>query len=917
MKKYVWIISLVIVILLSGCGGDEEETPTAPPDPATEAVVESKATATSEPVPEIETVTIRFAVNDIQQGLYKEIISAFEEENPEIKIKMVSVEDVLELDSLTAEWPDDAMMRLASAADVISFQASRSATESGLVLDLAPLIESIPNANPEDFFPGTLSDCQWEGGTWCLPTSANFQFIFFDRDAFDEAGVPYPEPGWTWDDFLDKAVALTKREGDEVLRWGFVQDWNRHASMIDSWVGPLVDGSTDPPKPLFDRPEVLEAVTWYADLYLEHQVTPYFKNPEEGGGLAVPEGQKLIDGGKAAMWPSFSGLYSWQSEQLNLGVVPYPVEAPGSGGAGDKTNPLWIDAASVSAGTAHPEEAFRWLNNLSMQPVDIFGLAYLPARRSVAEASGFWDDVDEELGAAMRFAVEHAYVTGEQSGFGALADAIDEVIAGNKPVEDALADAQTQALIDIGEAVAEQEAATPVPTVVVSAEEEEAVDPDAISIVFSVGPSSLLNPGPIRDLADAFHEENPKIVVDVQQPNIFGGVADINLRSLAADADCFAWVPGFQDPENLEAILNLDPFLDADTAFDSDDFYPLMLNRFTYQGQLWGLPSQGTTFVIEYNKGLFDAAGVPYPEGGPDEIWTTDDFLEIAVALTEGEDEASKVYGFVTNYYEVNDLVFMMERLGAVLVDLDADPPTIDFSDPSVVDAVRWYADLSTEYGVKPIYIGDISDLLTSPTLAVEREGVINEGRAAMWTSTGAASPLGEREGLEIGVAPLPAGANGASGAYVSPEGYFISAETEARQACWSWITYLTGQVEAVENIPARRSVAESEAFRQKAGDERADAYLATMAAADQPSSLAFLEDEPWMGMGLIWLGRAYAQTVEGELPVEEALALIQDTFDAYRACVVSRDVMADETGYQECVMDIDPTFPAFIFGGG
>jgi multiple sugar transport system substrate-binding protein len=342
-----------------------------------------------------------------------------------------------------------------------------------------------------------------------------------------------------------------------------------------------------------------------------------------------------------------------------------------------------------------------------------------------------------------------------------------------------------------------------------------------------------------------------------------------------------------------------------------------MLNRFTYQGQLWGLPSEGTTYVIEYNKDLFDAAGVDYPTVDPTdlgEVWTTDDFLEIAVALTSGEDEA-KVYGLVTNYYEVNDLVFLMERLGAVLVDQSVDPPTIDFSDPSVVEALRWYADLSTEYGVKPIYIGDIADILTSPTLALEREAVINESRAAMWTATGTTNVLGGREGLNVGVAPLPVGTAGTGGAYVSAEGYFISAGTEARQACWQWITFLTDQPEAVQNIPARRSVAESAAFRGQVGDERAAAYLATMAATDRPSSLQFLEDEPWMGVSLIWLGRAYAQTVDDELPVEEALSQVQDTFDAYRACVISRDAMSDDQEQQDCVMEIDPSFPAFIFG--
>lgn len=915
MKK-LFILLLVVTTLLAACGPKEEATPT-PEDVATSPPVPSEETVESVPTPQVEKVTIRFAVDDLEGALYQDIISAFEEDNPDIDIKLVSINETLDLSAVGGEWPEDAMLRLASAADVINVQPSRQAIEAALALDLMPLIEAHPNAQPEDFFPGTLSACQRDGGTWCLPTGANFQLIFFDKDAFDEVGEPYPEPGWTWDDFLAKASALTREENGEVTRWGFVQPWNRHVDFVDSWVGPLMDSTADPPEPLFDRPEVLEAVTWYTDLHLEHQVMPYLKNPEDASALTVPEGQRLIDSQQAAMWPYFSGLWSWLSEQRNLGVAPFPVEAPVAGGTGDRTTPLSIDAAFVSAGTAQPEAAWRWLNNLTLQTVDLLGLEFLPARRSVAEASGFWDDADEELGPALRFAVEHAYVMDWQPGYGALSDAIDDILSGERSVDEALADAQTQARIDIGEELAEGGEATPAPTVVVVSGEEAEVSPEAITIVFTPGPSGILNLGPFRDLAGKFQETHPEIVVDVQQPNIFGGAAELNLKSLAQDADCFGWAPQFQDPESLEAILSLEPFLDADPSFSTDDFYPLMLNRFTYQGQLWGLPSEGTTYVIEYNKDLFDAAGVDYPTVDPTdlgEVWTTDDFLEIAVALTSGEDEA-KVYGLVTNYYEVNDLVFLMERLGAVLVDQSVDPPTIDFSDPSVVEALRWYADLSTEYGVKPIYIGDIADILTSPTLALEREAVINESRAAMWTATGTTNVLGGREGLNVGVAPLPVGTAGTGGAYVSAEGYFISAGTEARQACWQWITFLTDQPEAVQNIPARRSVAESAAFRGQVGDERAAAYLATMAATDRPSSLQFLEDEPWMGVSLIWLGRAYAQTVDDELPVEEALSQVQDTFDAYRACVISRDAMSDDQEQQDCVMEIDPSFPAFIFG--
>ena len=29
----------------------------------------------------------------------------------------------------------------------------------------------------------------------------DFNLIYYDKAKFDEAGLAYPEPGWTWDDF--------------------------------------------------------------------------------------------------------------------------------------------------------------------------------------------------------------------------------------------------------------------------------------------------------------------------------------------------------------------------------------------------------------------------------------------------------------------------------------------------------------------------------------------------------------------------------------------------------------------------------------------------------------------------------------------------------------------------------------------
>ena len=75
-----------------------------------------------------------------------------------------------------------------------------------------------------------------------------------------------------------------------------------------------------------------------------------------------------------------------------------------------------------------------------------------------------------------------------------------------------------------------------------------------------------------------------------------------------------------QDPQSLQAVLNLSPFLEAADDLSLDDYYPQLLTSFTAQGQTWGLPADVTPFVIEYNTALFASAGVAPPSSD----WTWD-----------------------------------------------------------------------------------------------------------------------------------------------------------------------------------------------------------------------------------------------------------------------------------------------------
>ncbi len=887
MRRKQVLLLLAVTVLLAACGDVSELAPMPSVQLATVA-------ASDKPV------MIRFAVWDWQQASYADLIQAFEDANPDVLVQLVSINESLGLDP-TGEgaWPDDWRLRLSAVADVVNQPVGSGMIEAGLVRDLVPFIDADSNFQPEDFYPGMLESYQWKGSIWTLPTKANFRLIFYDKHAFDEANVPYPEPGWTWDDFVTKAMALTLRQEDQVVRWGFVEPSFDPLSFIHGRVGQMFDDITDPPTFCFDQPEVIQAISWYSDLYLGEQVMPYL----ESGSMA----ETLIDGGQAAMWADASVLWWSYSQGRQIGTVPFPVDTSDA-----RTTRMWVDGMYMSAGTSHPDAAWRWMSFLSRQPIIgqwSIGGQWLPARRSVAESTSFWDELDKELAGSLQYAVDHSYVTswGVVAGYQAFYQAMAAILRGEKSVEEALAQAQVEAQAELQEELVRRAEATPVPTFVVPSGEEQApIREEVTTISFISGPSSS-ELQRYRELAKQFHEMHPDLVVEVNASPL----SDLSdLQGLAHTADCFLGYPSLENPANRAALLALEPLLDAGPSFPIADFYPLVLEQFTRQGQLWGLPAEVMPYVVEYNVDLFDAAGVDHPALD----WTTDDFLKLAVTLTQSKGE-EKQYGFVPEVYEGNILPLILERLGASPVNRSVTPPALSFNDPATVEAMRWYVDLATAYGVRPVFVTDFDQLTAGSSFDVERQLLIDQGRAAMWTNRELAADLQDRNGLNVGVAPLPVMPGSTSGGYLTASGYFISAQVQDPQVCWQWIAFLTGQSEIVRGLPARRSVAESDKYRQQVGDERAAAYLASVAGLKRPFQI--FSDEPWLRGATYWLFQAYGQALVGEASVEEALDTAQGMADNYRDCVTARDAFSDREQWQACLEKTDPTLPDFLLGQG
>jgi len=724
---------------------------------------------------------------------------------------------------------------------------------------LSSFIEADSTFEAADFCPGLLEQFQWDGGIWALPAKVYFTLILYDKTAFEEAGISPPSPGWTFEEFTQAAQQLTVREGDRILRYGFINPSpGSTISLVLGRAGAWADESVAPPLPELDNPAMAEAVVWYTDLALKYNVMP---NPAEFDQQQLIA---LIEDGKAAMWVWYPATH------LEPGVVPLPE---------GKAIVDWKGATgyAVSAGTSHPRESWEWLSFLTHQPFT----ESVPPRRSLP-IQGF----DKEVEAVYNYILDKHQVTLPTNlpVVDLLLEALDSVFAGEWRVEEALAEAQAQALA-LAEASAEEVHTPSSPIVVATPKPRD----EGITIAFCPGGVTL---DYYRPLAEEFHEQHPEFNVDPIE------LEEWNLQYMTEECDCLVTHRAWFDHQDL---MNLQPFLDADPGFSLDDFYPQFLEGFRREGDLWGLPLEGDLQVLYYNEDLFDEAGVEYPQPG----WTLEDFLEKAVALTSGEAE-SKVYGYVPLDSPGIDLILLRGLHGTTLIDATARPPRPQLDNQTVVAALRWYADLALEYGVMPIFTAREGQQDPYQSL-LERRILISAGRAAMWT-THPSTHFEKRMPPRIGVVPLPLGQQKMGMREHGVWGYVISANAAHPQACWEWIKFASDRsAVVVRGLPARRSIAESPEYRSQVGEEVAEALSGTLEHID-PSLDAVERECPWLIMLYYWMFEAYDQVLEG-VDVEKALSDAQVKAGAFVDCLGEGITSGDETRYRDCAQEVDPGY--------
>jgi multiple sugar transport system substrate-binding protein len=370
----LFVLMLVLVMLLAACAPPAAPT-TAPPEPPPE-----------EPTPAPEPVTLKYFMWDPDlEELEMSISNEYTKMNPHVTIEFVG-----------ALVPDDywpKMSALAAAGEMPDvFNMSSGFVDEYASKDLLgsiqPYIDS--DINPDDYFSGIFSAVRYPdkqtGDMVAMPFAWVCTVLYYNKDAFDEAGVDYPTEGWTWDNFLDAAKKLTvDKDGDGTIDQYGHWFYGRYAH-IESWIyqnnGRLLNAA----KTRFEPDDnAIEALNFLNSLIHEHGVAPM---PKEMEGIRQ---QDVFPQGMAAMW--VGGSWRIQNNRdivgdtFQWGIAPIP---RGPHWESD-TAYGWPDSIAISPATEHPDEVWAWVKYLTGpgRPASSFKGGKVPILKATALSEEF------------------------------------------------------------------------------------------------------------------------------------------------------------------------------------------------------------------------------------------------------------------------------------------------------------------------------------------------------------------------------------------------------------------------------------------------------------------------------------------------------------------------------------------------
>jgi len=254
MKKRTLSLALagaMVVTALAGCGGGKTETTAA-----TEGT-EGTTTAAAEMPAETTTTasgdktTIKWSVWDINKTpYYQPLIDAFEEVHPEVEVEMVDLGSTDYQTVLATELTGNG-----SDFDVVSIKDVPGYTTLVNKGVLEPLDSYIETSGVDlAQYKGITDQVKVDDQLFELPFINSFWVLYYNKDIFDKAGIPYPTNDMTFEEYDKLARSLTVDTPGQEVYGAHYHTWRSAVQLFGVLDGKnsILDGKYEFLKPYYE-----------------------------------------------------------------------------------------------------------------------------------------------------------------------------------------------------------------------------------------------------------------------------------------------------------------------------------------------------------------------------------------------------------------------------------------------------------------------------------------------------------------------------------------------------------------------------------------------------------------------------------------------------------------------------------------
>ncbi len=262
--------------------------------------------------------TLTWAVWDYQTTPYYDaLINAYEAANPDVNVEVI--------DLGSADYQTALQIQLSgggSEFDVVAVKdipGYNNLVKAGLLQDLKPLAER--DGIDTSVYGGIVEQVSVGDSFYELPFRSDFWVVFYNKDLFDAAGVPYPTNDMTFEEYDQIARAMTSGSGASKVYGAHYHTWRSAIQLFG-----ILDGKhqiTDGGDYSYLKPYYEMALAQQRDGVVQDYATLKTSNIHYSG-VFYNQSVAMENMGSWFIATLIAATKDGQNDATNWGIVKYP-----------------------------------------------------------------------------------------------------------------------------------------------------------------------------------------------------------------------------------------------------------------------------------------------------------------------------------------------------------------------------------------------------------------------------------------------------------------------------------------------------------------------------------------------------------------------------------------------------------------